>query len=52
MIRQNPQMNSAWDMAQQLSTGNKQQVINEIARQKGININEIQQLAQSFGINI
>ena len=52
MIKQNPQISNAWSMAQRLSTSNKSEVINEIAKQKGLNVAEIQQLAKSFGINI
>ena len=53
MVRQNPQMNNAWNIAKQLSqNGNKEEVLNQIAIQKGININEIKQIAQNFGINI
>ena len=53
LVRQNPQMNNAWNIAKQLSqNGNKEEVLNQIAIQKGININEIKQIAQNFGINI
>ena len=53
LIKQNPQMNNAWRMAQQLSqNGNKDEVLNQIAMQRGININELKQFAKNFGINI
>lgn len=40
-------------MAQQLSQNtNKQEVINQIAKQKGMSVDEIRQMAQNNGINI
>ena len=53
LIKQNPQLNNAWQMAQQLSQNtNKQEVINQIAKQKGISYDEVKQMANKFGINI
>lgn len=53
LIKQNPQLNNAWQMAQQLSqNNNKQEVINQIAKQKGVSIDEVKQMASQFGINI
>lgn len=53
LIKQNPQLNNAWQMAQQLSqNNNKQEVINQIAKQKGISCDEAKQMATKFGINI
>ena len=53
LIKQNPQLNNAWQMAQQLSqNNNKQEVINQIAKQKGISYDEVKQMANKFGINI
>lgn len=53
LIKQNPQLNNAWQMAQQLSqNNNKQEVINQIAKQKGINVDEVKQMASKIGINI
>lgn len=53
LIKQNPQLNNAWQMAQQLSqNGNKQEVINQIAKQKGVSVDEVKQMASQFGINI
>ena len=53
LIKQNPQLNNAWQMAQQLSQNtNKQEVINQIAKQKGISSDEVRQMANKFGINI
>lgn len=40
-------------MTQQLSQNtNKQEVINQIAKQKGMSVDEIRQMAQNNGINI
>ena len=53
LIKQNPQLNNAWQMAQQLSQNtNKQEVINQIAKQKRISCDEVKQMANKFGINI
>ena len=53
LIKQNPQLNNAWQMAQQLSqNNNKQEVINQIAKQKGISSDDVKQMANKFGINI
>lgn len=53
LIKQNPQLNNAWQMAQKLSqNGNKQEVINQIAKQKGVSVDEVKQMASQFGINI
>ena len=53
LIKQNPQLNNAWQMAQQLSqNNNKQEVINQIAKQKGISTDEVKQMASQFGINL
>lgn len=53
LIKQNPQLNNAWQIAQQLSqNNNKQEVINQIAKQKGINVDEVKQMASKIGINI
>ena len=53
LINQNPQLGSAWKMAQQLSqNSNKQEVINEIAKQKGMSSEEIISLARKYGINL
>ena len=53
LIKQNPQLNNAWQMAQQLSqNNNKQEVINQIAKQKGISCDDVKEMANKFGINI
>ena len=53
MIKQNPQLSEAWKTAQQLSkSGNKEEIINNIAKQKGMNPEEIKQMISQYGINI
>lgn len=53
LISQNPQLNNAWQMAQQLSqNNNKQEVIEQLAKQKGVSVDELKQMAQTYGINI
>lgn len=53
LIKQNPQLSNAWQMAQQLSQNtNKQEVINQIAKQKGISCDDVREMANKFGINI
>lgn len=40
-------------MAKQLSqNSNKQEVINQIAKQKGISPEEVRKMANSYGINV
>ena len=53
LIKQNPQLSNAWKMAKQLSQNtNKQEVINQIAKQKGISCDDVKEMANKFGINI
>nr|MBP3680406.1 hypothetical protein [Clostridia bacterium] len=53
LIRQNSQLNNVWQMAQQLSqNNNKQEVIKQIAQQKGMKVEEVVEMAKSYGINI
>ena len=53
LIKQNPELNNAWQMAQQLSkNNNKQEVINQIAKQKGISCDDVKEMANKFGINV
>ena len=53
LIKQNPQLSNAWQMAQQLSQNtNKQEVINQIAKKKGISCDDVKEMANKFGINI
>lgn len=53
LIKQNPQLSNAWQIAQQLSQNtNKQEVINQIAKQRGISVDEVKKMAGQFGINV
>lgn len=53
LLKQNPQLNDVWNMAQQLSqNNNKNEVLEQIAKQKGISPDEVREMANSFGINI
>ena len=53
LIKQNPQLNNAWQIARQLSQNtNKQEVINQIAKQKGISCDDVKEMANKFGINV
>ena len=46
LIKQNPELSNAWQMAQQLSKNtNKQEVINQIAKQKGISCDDVKEMA-------
>ncbi len=52
MIRQNPQLSQYWNMTQQMSKGKSpeemQTIIKNIAQQKGIDLNQAQQMFQQF----
>lgn len=52
MIKKNPNLQQAWNQAQQLAMGNKEQAIEQICNAKGISKDEIISQAQNFGINI
>ena len=53
LLKQNPQLNRTWQLAEQMaSNNNKQEVLNQIAQQKGLNINQINEMIKQFGINI
>ena len=53
LIKQNPQLSNAWQMAQKLSQNtDKESVIAQIAQQKGMSVEEIKQMARDNGINI
>ncbi len=51
-IQKNPQLGNCWAMTQQMTNGKSpeqvQQIINNIARQKGIDLQQAQQMFQSF----
>ena len=53
MIQQNPQLANAWKTAQQLSqSGNKDEILSQLATQKGMTVDEIKEMAKQYGINI
>lgn len=53
LINQNPQLNNMWQMAQQMAQNpNKEQVIQQIAQQKGMSVEEVKNQARQFGINV
>lgn len=52
MIKKNPNLQVAWNQAQQLATGNKEQVIDKICKEKGLSRDQVISEAQKFGINI
>lgn len=52
MIRQNPNLQTAWNQAQQLAKVNKQDAIDEICSKRGLSREEVISQAQQFGINI
>ena len=53
LIAQNPQMSSAWQMAQQMAQNpNKEQVIQQLAQQKGVSVDVIKEEARKCGVNI
>ena len=50
MFNGNPMFNQALNMIQ--NGGNPQDIINNIAKQKGINPDQLKQMAQQFGIKL
>lgn len=53
LIQQNPQVNSMWQMAQQMAQNpNKEQILQQLAQQKGVSIDVLKQEARKFGINV
>ena len=52
MIKKNPNLQTAWNQAQQLASGNKEEVINKICKEKGLSREQVVSQAQQFGINI
>lgn len=53
IINQNPQMSNAWQMAQQMAQNpNKEQVLQQLAQQKGMSVEELKRQARMVGINI
>ena len=56
MINSNPQARQAWQMAQQMSQNKspeeKRRIVENLARERGIPLDQLQQMAQQFGIQI
>lgn len=52
MIKKNPNLQAAWNQAQQLASGNKEEVIDKICKEKGLSRDQVISEAQKFGINI
>lgn len=52
MIKKNPNLQAAWNQAQQLASGDKEQVIDKICKEKGLSREEVISQARQFGINI
>lgn len=52
MIKKNPNLQTAWNQAQQLASGNKEQVIEKICKEKGLSREQVISQARQFGINI
>lgn len=52
MFGNNSQFNMAMKMAEGKSPEEMQNVINNICKQKGIDINQVKQMAEQFGIKI
>lgn len=52
MIKKNPNLQAAWNQAQQLASGNKEEVIEKICKEKGLSRDQVVSEAQKFGINI
>lgn len=53
MVQQNPQLSNMWQMAQQMgSNPNKEQVVQQLAQQKGMTVEQVKEEARKYGINI
>ena len=53
MVQQNPQLSNIWQMAQQMSLNpNKEQVVQQLAQQKGMTVEQVKKEARKYGINI
>lgn len=53
MVQQNPQLSNMWQMAQQMGLNpNKEQVIQQLAQQKGMTVEQVKEEARKYGINI
>ena len=52
MIKKNPNLQAAWTQAQQLASGNKEEVIEKICKEKGLSREQVISEARKYGINI
>lgn len=53
LINLNPQYKKAWETAQQLAKNpNKEQVIEQLAKEKGMTVEQVKDFAKQNGINI
>lgn len=53
LVKNNPQMQDAWNMAQQLSkNNNKEEVLQQIAQQKGVTVESLKEQITQLGFNI
>lgn len=53
MVQQNPQLSNMWQMAQQMGLNpNKEQVVQQLAQQKGMTVEQVKEEARKYGINI
>lgn len=53
MVQQNPQLSNMWQMAQQMGLNpNKEQVVRQLAQQKGMTVEQVKEEARKYGINI
>lgn len=52
-MKNNPQMEKAWEIAQQMAQNpNKEQIVQQLAQQKGMSVEQVKQEASKFGINL
>lgn len=56
MIQTNPQARQAWQTAQKMSQNKspeqKRKIVENLARERGIPLDQLKQMAQQFGIQI
>lgn len=53
MVQQNPQLSNMWQMAQQMGLNpDKEQVVQQLAQQKGMTVEQVKEEARKYGINI
>ena len=53
IVQQNPQLSNMWQMAQQMGLNpNKEQVVQQLAQQKGMTVEQVKEEARKYGINI